>query len=334
MLSDLKIDEPGRMRALHRLDILDTESEAPFERIVEHVRQVLDVPMSAVSLVDHDRQWLKAHRGDLDQVTPRAITFCNHAIMQSTPFVVSDACADVRFAQNPLVTGAPRIRSYAGIPLTSPEGYNLGSLCAIDTRPRAFSAHDMAVLANFAKVVVKEIELRKIVSTDPLTGAMSRRAWFECAEAELAHAARHGRALSIMVLDIDHFKSVNDVYGHPVGDLVLHAIARTIAETLRQSDAFGRFGGEEFVAISRETALDDAVTVAERVRAAVRSVHLAPLNGRHCSVSIGVAERLPHEQQISAVLTRADEALYCAKRTGRDRVCAASMRIAQVSTVA
>jgi GAF domain-containing protein len=219
--SAFKHDEVGRLRALARADIVDSVPEQPFESIVELVRQVLNVPICAVSLVDLDRQWFKASRGLGVPQTARDISFCTHAIKGATPFIVADATKDPLFVNNPLVTDGPKIRSYVGIPLTTPEGYNVGTLCAIDTVARIFSEHEIAILTNFARLVVGEIELRQIASTDELTGVMSRRAWIDCAEREVHRARRYGAALSFFILDIDHFKAVNDRFGHAVGDQVI-----------------------------------------------------------------------------------------------------------------
>ena len=131
-------DEAGRIAALHRANILDTAPEESFEKITSLIRTVLGVPIAVVSLVDTDRQWFKSAQGCDSRETPRSISFCTHTIQQRAPFIIEDAWADPRFAGSPLVTGEPRVRAYAGVPLRSAEGYNLGALCAIDTAPRSF----------------------------------------------------------------------------------------------------------------------------------------------------------------------------------------------------
>ncbi|MDB5658257.1 MAG: diguanylate cyclase [Cypionkella sp.] len=131
-------DEEGRLEALRRYDVLDTPPEAPFDRLTELVRSVLGVPIAAVTLVDAERQWFKSIAGLNACETSLEISFCAHAIKKREPLVISDATLDMRFAKNPLVTGDPWIRSYLGIPLETPDGYNVGALCAIDTKPRTF----------------------------------------------------------------------------------------------------------------------------------------------------------------------------------------------------
>jgi GGDEF domain-containing protein len=255
-------DEQGRMCALERLRVLDTAEEPPFEKIVTLVQQILQTPFCAVSLVDEQRQWFKARRGLGVRETPRDISFCTHTIQQTEPFVIRDAARDARFAANPLVTGDPHIRSYAGVPLLMPDGYQIGSLCTIDTRPREFPENEITILENFASLVVDELELRQIASTDQLTGALTRRAWLEGAAAEIKRSQRYGRPLSMAIMDIDRFKTINDTHGHLVGDVVIRSLAELCISTKRESDVFGRFGGEEFVLLMPETDAAEARNLA------------------------------------------------------------------------
>ena len=127
---DKLTDEEARLAALRRYEIREPSETKPFQRIVDLVQQVIGVPMAAVSLIDADRQLFKASRGLAITETPRAEAFCNHTIAHKEAFAVSDARLDPRFADNPMVTGSPHIRSYLGVPLTTPDGYNVGSLCA------------------------------------------------------------------------------------------------------------------------------------------------------------------------------------------------------------
>lgn len=319
MLSDLKCDECGRTMALDRLDILDTATEQPFDKIVNLVEQVLHVPMCAVSLVDRDRQWFKAQCGLGVDETKRDISFCTHAIEGEKPLIVNDATIDARFSDNPLVTGEPHIRSYAGVPLKTPDGYNIGTLCAIDTKPRSFPDHEIAILENFAKVVLDELELRQIASTDSLTGALSRGAWLKRARTEIMRAERYGQSLSVMIMDIDRFKSVNDTFGHPVGDIVIQRLADLAIQSIRETDAFGRFGGEEFVALMPETSLADATKLAERIRVSFSEIDIDALEGIRSTISIGLAELFQGETELEPMFERADKALYQAKNGGRNQ---------------
>lgn len=313
-------DDDARVAALDRLDVLDTLPEEPFENVVTLVRTVLGVAMATVTLVDRDRQWFKARRGLDASETPRAMSFCTHTIQQREPLVIEDALQDPRFATNPLVVGPPHIRSYAGIPLRTPEGYNVGSLCAMHTAPRTFTAGELAILGNFANVVSDQLELRTIAQHDFLTGALTRRGFIEQAEREIARARRYGRIGSLVMLDIDHFKSVNDTYGHAAGDQVLHQVAERAAMTLRPSDVLGRLGGEEFGLLLPETGGEEALVVTERLRQALadHDVRLSDTQILRVTASFGVAA-LAGDTSVAGWLARADAMLYAAKAGGRNQ---------------
>jgi len=313
-------DDDARIAALRRLAVLDTAAEKPFEKIVTLVRTVLAVPIATVTLVDRDRQWFKAQRGLDRQETPRSISFCTHTIQRREPLIVADAHLDPRFAASPLVAGPPHIRSYAGVPLRTSEGYNVGSLCAMDTRARQFSRADIAILGNFANIVCDELELRMIAQVDDLTGALTRRGFVAQAEREMARCRRYSRPSALLMLDIDHFKSVNDTYGHATGDQVLHQMAMIAELTLRPTDVFGRLGGEEFAVLLPETDRDEAVLVAERLRQAIANHPMRLPSGStlHVTASFGVAALGDAFASVPAWLESADKMLYAAKSGGRN----------------
>lgn len=320
-MDDAKLhDDDARLAALNRLDVLDTTPEEPFENVVTLVRTVLGVAMATVTLVDRDRQWFKARRGLDVTETPRNVSFCTYTIQQREPLVIADAREDPRFATNPLVVGPPHIRSYAGVPLRTPEGYNVGSLCAMHTAPRTFTAAEIALLGNFANVVSDQLELRMIAQHDFLTGALTRRGFIEQAEREIARSSRYGRPSTLVMLDVDHFKSVNDTYGHAAGDQVLHQLAERTALTLRPSDVLGRLGGEEFALLLPETGADEGLLVAERLRQALAEhvIRLSDDRTLRITASFGVAA-LAGDTTVAGWLARADAMLYAAKADGRNR---------------
>jgi len=153
-------NEAARLQALRRYEILDTAAEESFDRITRIVSAYLKVPIAAVSLVDEGRQWFKSHHGLDAEETPRDMAFCTHTIMENQMMIVTDATLDSRFAENPLVTGAPDIRFYAGAPLRTHDNFNLGTLCAIDTVSRQMNAEEMAFLSDMAQLVMDEMDLR------------------------------------------------------------------------------------------------------------------------------------------------------------------------------
>ncbi|MEM8696820.1 MAG: EAL domain-containing protein [Pseudomonadota bacterium] len=155
--------EKARLAALHSYAILDSPGESQFDHIVELVRSLFDTPISLVSLVDADRQWFKAKAGLDAPETPRDVAFCSYAIESSEIFEICDATQDDRFADNPLVTGDPHIRYYAGAPLVTEHGHRLGTLCAIDTVVRRpLDARQREILERLARIVVDEIELYRL----------------------------------------------------------------------------------------------------------------------------------------------------------------------------
>lgn len=151
-------DDELRLDALRQLLILDTPAEERFDRIVQFAAEEFDMPIVLVSLVDRDRQWFKSRVGLQACETARDISFCGHAIAQPDILVVEDAADDLRFTDNPLVTAAPFIRFYAGAPLLLASGHAVGTLCLIDTVPRAFDALDRSILGCLRQLVVDELD--------------------------------------------------------------------------------------------------------------------------------------------------------------------------------
>lgn len=150
-------NEAERLAALHALLILDTPPEQRFDRIAAFAAAEFDVPIVLLTLLDAERQWFKARVGLALCETGRDISFCGHAILQPDILVVPDALEDPRFADNPLVTGAPHIRFYAGAPLQMADGMRLGTLCLIDRRPRTLDALELGILATLRDLAVMEL---------------------------------------------------------------------------------------------------------------------------------------------------------------------------------
>ena len=168
-------DEASRLRALRALELLDTPPEPRFDRLTRLAKQALDVPIALVSLIDADRQWFKSRQGLDVCETARDVSFCGHAILGADLFEISDAREDPRFADNPLVTGPPHIRMYAGVPLASAEGHRVGTLCVISDQPRVLTVRERAILRDLADCVAAEIQqcdlrvtLGQLISADRL----------------------------------------------------------------------------------------------------------------------------------------------------------------------
>lgn len=169
------VEEMSNIAELKGYGILDSPNEPVFDELVRSAARAFDTPIALISLLDEDRQWFKARHGLGPQQTPRAISFCTHAIQGSDVFVVPDATRDERFLGNPLVVGEPNIRFYAGAPLSTPTGRRIGTLCVIDTRPREdFSEAARRILQRMAREVMQRVESR---NNDRAGDEDERRRW-------------------------------------------------------------------------------------------------------------------------------------------------------------
>lgn len=159
-IAPLPVDELARLATLKKYDILDTEPDAALDAMVELAAYICQTPIAAISLVDENRQWFKAITGLNAKETPRDVAFCAHTILSSETMVVPDATKDERFCDNPLVTSAPDIRFYAGVPLAAPTGEHLGTLCVIDQVARELSPAQLDAINVLAKNVMAHLDLR------------------------------------------------------------------------------------------------------------------------------------------------------------------------------
>jgi serine/threonine protein kinase len=154
-------DEPGRLAALDRLEILDTEPEKEFDDLTLLASQVCGTPLALISFVDRDREWFKSKLGLSESSFPRLLTFCAYAIEGRDVFVVPDAAVDGRFSKNPLVVSEPGLRFFAGAPLLTPDGYAVGTLCVLDRVPRELTAEQIEALRALSRQVIAQLELRR-----------------------------------------------------------------------------------------------------------------------------------------------------------------------------
>lgn len=307
-------DEFGRQRALDAMNVVDTPKAPEFERITKLVQSIFGAPVVAVSLIDRRRQWFKSIQGLDVKETTRDVAFCDHTIRQSQCFKVEDATKDPLFAENPLVTGEPFIRSYLGAPLKTQDGYMLGALCVIDYEPRSFTKQQEQMLMSFADVVMGEMELRRSAAIDELTRLPNRRAFNDCL---LDVAASPDACLVLM--DVDHFKKINDTHGHPAGDTVLKKLAGVLASICGPETMACRIGGEEFGIVLRGKDAEQPVAFADMLRKAISEQVIDEIEKAKVTASFGVAKAKPGEP-MNEWQERADKALYRSKHDGRDRV--------------
>jgi len=314
-------DEEQRLRDLQRHAVLDTASDPHFDRLVRLASAVLAMPIAAVSLVDRDRQWFLARHGLEARQTPRNMAFCAHAIADDAVLVVPDALLDERFSTNPLVLEEPHVRFYAGAPLQSPEGHNLGTLCVIDRQPRQLDAHQQELLRLMADLVMRELELRRLSALCPVTGLYNRASFFQQGQQELQQARAAGTSLALLNFDIDDFRQVNNRWGHLAGDQVLLDVCRIARQHIRPQDLIGRIGDEEFALLLVDCSADQALAIAEAIRADVSAM---PGVFHHSDyqpqISGGLTTLAAGDQSFADLFYRADQALYLAKGNGRNQI--------------
>ena len=314
-------DEIQRLRELERRSVLDTASDEHFDRLVQLASAVLGMPVALISLVDRDRQWFLSRLGLATQETPREMAFCAHAIADQEVLVVPDALLDERFSTNPLVVDEPHVRFYAGAPLRTAEGHNLGTLCVIDREPRQLSEHQVAMLKLMADLVMRELELRRIATIDPITGLYTRTSFFSLADKELERARFKKLPLALLNIDVDDFRQINNRWGHRAGDRVLADLCHACAAQLRPQDLFGRIGDEEFAILLVGVDGDEAMGIAEAIRTEVAHLHgvFSHSDYQPC-ISGGLTCLTDADQGFLDLFSRADQALFLAKGNGRNQI--------------
>lgn len=332
-------NEKERIKILEALAILDTPIERSFERITRLAKTVFNVPIVAFSLIDSERQWFKSIQGLNVCETSRDVSFCGHAINQSEIFVVEDARQDPRFADNPLVTGDPNIRFYAGCPIVLDNDKMIGALCIIDTEPRTLRDQDILMLKDMAELITVELKLhidtqkqqklnsdlekaKKQASIDNLTRVYNRGGIEDILKKKIKNSKRSGKNFSIALIDIDNFKEINDKYGHCAGDEVLRETAKRLLEGYRRSDITGRWGGEEFLIILDTQIPHDAMAAAERARLMVstRAIEFE-FDIIYTTITTGIVTFNAKEPvTLTKLIDAADKALYVGKKTGKNKV--------------
>jgi len=351
---DIDLPEIERQMALDGYAILDSDPEQAYDDIVQLACTICEAPVASVTLIDRDRQWFKASAGFGVRETPRSEAVCDVAIRTPERMLeVPDLEQDARTPMRPVDASGQALRFYAGMPLLSPDGYPLGTVCVLDYAPRALTPAQRQALVALTRQVQHLLALRRYVvqqrdllqqrladaerleharadlqrrhddlqrtaARDPLTGLLNRAALEQMRKRPEAMRKLEAAGYALAVVDVDHFKKVNDRHGHLIGDEVLRAVAAVIASSVRDGDIAVRYGGEEFLVVLLATSLSAAFEVAERIR---ENVTLAPLPFP-VSVSIGVAAGEPKRDTPEQVFELADQALYQAKAGGRNRVVA------------
>ncbi|MDH3219006.1 MAG: sensor domain-containing diguanylate cyclase [Gammaproteobacteria bacterium] len=308
---DNPANEKERLKELRSLDILDTSPEERFDRLTRMAKRVFGVDIALVSLVDENRQWFKSRAGLDACETGRDISFCGHAILGSEIFIIEDALQDERFHDNPLVTGPPNIRFYAGAPLRYMNGNKLGTLCIVDSKPRTLDVADLEMLRDLAEMAESELNAVQLATIDDLTKISNRRGFVALAQNSISLCARQGVPVSLVFLDLDKFKPINDNYGHAEGDHALVTFASLMRQTFRESDVFARIGGDEFVVLLTNTTEKYANEIVARFRGLVEIYNAEANRGYDIAFSDGIVCMQPGaESTIDELLDEADVLMY------------------------
>ncbi|HEX2237466.1 MAG TPA: diguanylate cyclase [Gammaproteobacteria bacterium] len=329
-------DEAERLAALRRLKILDTGSEEFFDSITQLAAELCGTPISLVTFIDADRQWFKSRVGLNVCETPRDVAFCAHAIHQSEVFVIPDTRGDPRFAANPLVTGDPYIRFYAGAPIMTGSGHRLGTVCVIDRQPRTLSATQKAMLRVLSHDVAAELDRRASIPADQQRRSaaahwQSKKSFF--CEAIALETLYSTAPVGLSFLDTDlRFVHVNERFARIMGRSVATCQGRALSEVLPAMAAELEPLCHDVLHIGKqisELGLD-AVPVLERGAARDLQVSLSPLKnplGEILGISWAIqdiTERKRAEktlrrsrEQISLILDRSNDAFIAMDMDGR-----------------
>lgn len=331
------LEEEQRLAAVANLGLLDRPEDERFGRITRLVQRHFRCSACSITLVDRDRQFFISQRGLASRETSREESVCALVVENKAPLIISDLrlYEKTKHFRNLLDL---KLVFYAGIPIWSPEGWPVGTLCVLDRSAREFSNEELESLQDFAALVEDEILMRRVdranfdliaeverlrlrAFIDALTGVWNRGALSELLQREWERARRGDQPLSIAMVDLDFFKRVNDTHGHLVGDEVLKELCSRLKSVIRPYDAVGRYGGEEFVVVFPGTSAELAVGLGERLRAVVAESDFVigdlqlPI-----TISVGLTTLRGCDDSVEDMLERADQALYAAKGAGRNRV--------------
>jgi diguanylate cyclase (GGDEF)-like protein/PAS domain S-box-containing protein len=306
--------------------------EQVLERILTQLERVVPFDNVTVILVEGKGACITASRGlqESSQMIGQSFqlenTLLEQAWQEKSPLILADAQTDSRFKH---WFGTKTTRGWMGVPLAV-RGELIGFLTLDSNQANSYDPSQSKLVEAFANQAAIAIanarlfrQVKSLAVTDSLTGLFNRRHFFELAGREFERSRRYGSSLSLIMWDIDHFKNVNDQFGHLVGDAALQAVAARCRQQLREADLLGRYGGEEFVALLPETNLFSAAQAAERLRSSISNNPILVGDKEVVlSISLGVAEADASCLDLETLISRVDLALYKAKQLGRN--CSAS----------
>ncbi|NVK56708.1 MAG: GAF domain-containing protein [Alteromonadaceae bacterium] len=284
-------DENERIKTLQNLNILDTPPEERFDRITKLASRIFQVPIALVSLIDTDRQWFKSSAGLSACETERDISFCGHAIEHDDIFIIENATEDHRFFDNPLVTGEPHIRFYAGCPLVHPNGHRLGTLCLIDQKPRTLSDTFRKTLYDLAAVAQLELIENQLTKVDDETGFHNQSGFLEIGNIILPVCDELNLPVSAAIIEIDGLEALQHLSPYTA---VLSIIADTFNLEYRSSDLVCRYDQNTFCSLVTNACRETTFATANKVRNLIaQKLHDASL-AEGLTLKTAVAEKQPN----------------------------------------
>jgi len=332
-IAPLPLDEQDRLAAVRSLRLMGMPASERFDKITRLAQRTFNVPVAIIDLLGEDRIWLLSAQGFDGMEAVRQLSYCQYSILHDDICLVSDALTDPRVFDNP---SAATYRFYAGHPVYFRD-HRVGVLCIADHGPREFTKADLGYLRDLASMVEQEFmvqaltevqiglaeeneRLRMVSRVDVLTRVWNRGAVEEIIGRQLALGRRTNISTGVILMDLDHFKQINDEHGHLAGDEVLREVSSRLRKTVRASDAVGRWGGEEFMVVLAATSVELVVAAAERIREAI-CAEPVEWNGRQIPVtaSFGCSLSGDSAQSIHHLVKAADDALYRAKAGGRNQ---------------
>lgn len=326
-----------RIAGIRKLSGFYTPLEERFERISRLGKQALGVRAAGVTLITDQTLWFKSIVGWRISELLLKDSLELPMLESGEPLIVLDTHKHARFARSPLVTGGPKFRFYAGYPIRDVDGEIIGTFSAFDTQPKQANERLIETLSDLGHLAERELltkelwdaqnqlvnklgSARRQALLDTLTRVWNRRGGLELLDGLLEESRSSGEQLAVFMVDIDHFKKINDTHGHSVGDQALRKIAASIVASVRPNDIVSRHGGDEFLVILHDAAPDICRLVAKRISANIEKTRLRVEDGSaSVTISIGMAITNPSVETTAAqVIERADQALYYTKESGRD----------------
>jgi len=309
------VGNAGRLQAVAEADIAGHLGDDSFDAVVATLHLACDVPIAVVNIVTVDLQTYAAEVGvgePCATVVDR-LSFCANVVERGVPLVVADASTHPVYSQNPLVL-AGVVGAYAGEPLVD-DGFVIGAVSMFDSKAREFTTTELEILHHQSLLASTVLALRRSARTDVLTGLPNRGLFVERLTHALNRLRRHSDVVSVMFLDIDDFKGINDRLGHEIGDAVLVELARRLKSAVRVTDTVARLGGDEFVSLHEDLHnADDATLVAAHLVATVEKEWTVAGQVVPVTISIGIAVADLPDVDPAVLLGDADASMYLAKK--------------------